>query len=181
MRKVLLAALAITLAITLAAPSGAAGKMTRLGTDPANDGPPSLDLTYLEVGRLGTSLEVQIGIAHILPEVRSLPEAPGIEWAFEAAGRTFLVEAVPGTDPTFYMWERKGDSFVEMPSPTGTYEPTDGFISISIPLKAIGAKNGTVISGAGPKGTEDVDAHVHYPGGETFPDKMATTKDFVVR
>jgi hypothetical protein len=181
MRKVLVAALAAALAMTLAAPSGAAGTMTRLGTDPETDGPPSLDLTYLDVGRIGSTLAIEIGIAHILPEARSIPEAPGIEWIFDAGSRTVLVEAVPGTAPTFYMFELKGDSFVEMPAPTGSYEHSDGFIRISLPLKAIGATKGTLISGTGPKGTEDVDAHVHYPGGEIFPDKMATTRDFVVR
>jgi hypothetical protein len=49
-----------------------------------------------------------------------------------------------------------------------------------VPLKTIGAKKGTVISGTGSPGTEDVDAHIHYLAGTSYPDLMATTKDFVV-
>ncbi|MEA2451316.1 MAG: hypothetical protein QOG04_26 [Actinomycetota bacterium] len=181
MRKVLVAALAAALAMTLAGPSGAAGKMTRLGTDPENDGPPTLDITYLDVGRTGDALEIRIGVAHILPEIRGIPEAPGIEWVFDVGTRTFVAEAVPGQVPTFYLFELKGDSATQMDSPTGTYDHQDGFIRMLIPLADIGAKRGSLISGTGDRGTEDVDAHVHYGAGEVFPDKMATTRDFVVR
>lgn len=182
MRKALVAVFAAALLMNLAAPSGAAGRLTRLGTDPEGDGPPSLDITYLEAGRSGTALEIRIGVAHILPEVRGIPEVPGIEWVFDVKGRTFLAEGVPGTEPTFYLFEIADDgSATQLDSPEGTYDAADGFIRMLVPLADIGAKKGTVISGTGPKGTEDVDAHVHYPGGENYPDTMATTKDLVIR
>lgn len=180
MRKVLVAALAATLALTLAGPSGAASKMTRLGTDPANDGPPSLDVTFLDVGRTGSSLEIHIGVANILPEIRSIPEAPGIEWVFDVKGRTFVAEGVPGRAPTFYLFELGDDGVAtQLESPQGTYDAADGYVMMLVPLKTIGAKRGTVISGTGSTGTEDVDSHVHHVG-TTYPDLMATTKDFVV-
>lgn len=65
-------------------------------------------------------------------------------------------------------------------SPHGTYNWQDGFISIHVPLADIGAKRGTVISGAGKKGTEDVDAHVHLGATDYYADRLATTKDYVV-
>jgi hypothetical protein len=181
MKKPILVALTILMALGVVTPSGAAPKMVRLGTDPANDGPPSLDVTYLDVGKTGKALEIRIGIANILPAIRSIPEAPGVEWIFEVKGRTFIAEGVPGTTPTFYLFELVGDSFTQLADPEGTYEAADGFIRMLVPLDTIGAtRKGTRISGTGPSGTEDVDAHVHYPGGENYPDKMATTKDFVV-
>jgi hypothetical protein len=181
MRKAILLALAATLAVTISAPSGAAGKMTRLGSDPANDGPPSLDLAYLDVGQSGSNLEIHIGINNILPGIRSLPDAPGIEWIFDVRGHTFVAEGVPGTEPVFYLFEDVSGSFNQVAVLEGTYESADGYIKMLVPLSTIGAKRGTVISGTGPRGTEDVDAHVHYPGGANYPDKMATTRDFVVR
>lgn len=182
MRKTLVGALAAALLMNVAAPSGASGGLTRLGTDPEGDGPPSLDITYLEAGRTGKALEIRIGVANILPAVRGIPEAPGIEWIFDVKGRTFLAEGVPGAEPTFYLFEIGADgSATQLDSPEGTYDSADGFIRMLVPLADIGAKRGTVISGTGPKGTEDVDAHIHYPGGENYPDTMATTKDLVIR
>lgn len=180
MKKLVIGALTIAMALGAVTPSGAATKMVRLGTDPANDGPPSLDVTYLDVGRTGADLEIRIGIANILPAIRSVPEAPGIEWVFEVKGRTFIAEGVPGTNPTFYLFELVGDTATQLDDPVGTYDAADGFIRMLVPLSDIGARKGIRISGTGPTGTEDVDAHVHYPGGENYPDKMATTKDFVV-
>lgn len=182
MRRVLLLVLAATLAVTMAAPSGAAGKLTRLGTDPDGDGYPSLDITYLDVGRNGDNLEIRIGLSNILPEIRSIPEAPGVQWAFDIKGRTFIAEGAPGRNPRYFLFEIFDDgSYEQIGSPQGTYDAADGYLMLLVPLKDIGAKKGAVISGTGPKGTEDVDAHIHaVPGNDLYPDKMATTKDFVV-
>ncbi len=168
----------------IAAPSGAKATMVRLGEDPAGDSEnPSLDVTYLEVGNTPTALEIRIGMANILPGVRAVPvELPGVEWIFDVGDRTFLAEGVPGTRPSFYLFEIADDGTgTQMTAPEGTYEAADGFIRILVPLKDIGAKKGTLISGTGPKGTDDVDAHIHYPGMTTYPDYMATTKDYRVR
>jgi hypothetical protein len=183
MKKSLVAALAAVLALTVVAPSGAATKMTRLGEDPDGDGYPSLDITYLDVGVTGADLEIRIGLSNILPAIRSIPGAPGIQWMFDVKGRTFVAEGAPGPSATFYLFEIFEDgSYEQLETPEGTYESSDGFLRLFVPLKTIGAKKGTVISGTGPKGTEDVDAHIHaVPGNDLYPDKMATTKDFVVR
>lgn len=184
MRKGLVVALvsALVMAVVVA-PSGAATKMKRLGTDPAGDGTPSLDVTYLDVGRNGDALEIQIGVANMLPAIRAVPpELPGIEWIFDVKGRTFIAEGVPGTTPTFYLFELMDDgSATQLEAPEGTYDFEDGYIMMLVPLKTIGAKKGTVISGTGPKGTEDVDAHIHFGVADEYPDRMATTKDYVVR
>src|SRR3712207_4443733 len=140
MKKTLVAALAATLALTVVAPSGAATKMTRLGEDAANDAPPSLDLTFLDVGRSGDNLEIHIGLANILPGIRSVPEAPGIEWTFDVRGRTFVAEGVPGTEPVFYLFEIVNDSFNQVAVLEGTYESADGFIRMLVPLETIKAK-----------------------------------------
>jgi hypothetical protein len=183
MREALLLALAASLAITLAAPSGAATTLTRLGEDPDGDGYPSLDVTYLDVGRNGENLEIRIGLSNILPGIRSIPELPGVQWAFDIKGRTFIAEGAPGNNPRFFLFEVFDDgSYEQLEAPQGTYEAADGYLMLLVPLKNIGAKKGTVISGTGPKGTEDVDAHIHaIPGNDLYPDKMATTKDYVVR
>ena len=183
MRKALVVALAAVLALTVVAPSGAATKLTRLGEDPDGDGYPSLDVTYLDVGVNGTNLEIRIGLSNILPAIRSIPEAPGIQWMFDVKGRTFVAEGAPGRNPRYFLFEINDDgSATQLESPQGTYEAADGYLMLLVPLKNIGAKKGTVISGTGPKGTEDVDAHIHaVPGNDLYPDKMATTKDFVVR
>lgn len=182
MRKAMLLALVVALAVTMAAPSGAAGKLTRLGTDPDGDGYPSLDITYLDVGRNGADLEIRIGLSNILPEIRSIPEAPGVQWAFDIKGRTFVAEGAPGRNPRYFLFEVYDDgSYEQIGSPQGTYDAADGYLKLLVPLKDIGAKRGTLISGTGPKGTEDVDAHIHaIPGNDLYPDKMATTKDYVV-
>jgi hypothetical protein len=183
MRKALVMALAATVALTVVAPSGAATKMTRLGTDPDGDGYPSLDITYLDVGRNGRNLEIRIGLSNILPEIRSIPEAPGVQWAFDVKNRTFVAEGAPGRNPRFFLFELFDDgSYEQIGAPEGTYDAADGYLMLLVPLADIAAKKGTVISGTGPKGTEDVDAHIHaVPGNDLYPDKMATTKDFVVR
>lgn len=183
MRKALVTALTAVLIGCIALPSGAATKMTRLGEDPAGDGSPTLDVTYLDVGRNGDTLEIRIGMANILPVLRAVPpELPGVEWIFDVKGRTFVAEGVPGTTPTFYLFELADDgSFSQLEAPEGTYNFEDGYIMMLVPLETLGAKKGTVISGTGPKGTEDVDAHIHFGVADEYPDRMATTKDFVVR
>lgn len=50
MRRLCVIALCSALALSLAMPSGAAGKVKRLGTDPSGDGPPALDVTFLDLG-----------------------------------------------------------------------------------------------------------------------------------
>ncbi len=67
-----------------------------------------------------------------------------------------------------------------MDNPTGTYNPADGYASILVPLKSIGAKSGVKISGADGLERRDVDGHVHLGPHTYYPDGMQTKKDYVV-
>ena len=178
-----LAALAAALLlVALVPPASAGGRLTRLGSDPALDGPPALDVTYLDVGSHGKALHIRIGVNGMVPPSGGYPTLPGVEWIFDIGRRTFIAEAVAGTSaPAFYLFEQKGRAFEQLANPTGTYDWQDGYIDIIVPFKSIGARSGTRVSGTGPKGTEDVDAHVHVPPNQTlYPDRMATTRDYVI-
>jgi hypothetical protein len=160
----------------LAFPASALGapKMTRLGEDPALDGPPALDVTYLDVARNGKDLEIRIGVANMLPAIGGYPQLPGIQWAFTTGKRTFVAEAyVDNTEPAFVLFEIIGDSFELMGDISGTYDFNDGYISLLAPLKQIDARKGTVVRGAG---ENDVDAHVHP--GTNYADVMTTESSY---
>lgn len=181
-----LAAAAAALVVFGAFPSSAATKMVRLGTDPVGDGPPALDVTFLDAGRAKDALEIHVGVDKMLPLVGGVPEGPGIEWIFTVGRRTFIAEAVASRTPKFFFFELKGDSFEQLQGITGTYDWTDGFIRMLVPLKLIGAKKGTVIAGSHKpldminkdNGT-DVDTHIHTTPGQTeYFDDMKTSKKF---
>jgi len=176
--KKILACLVLSTALALALPASAAPKLKTLGEDAAADAAPALDLTYLQAGVNGKDLEVRIGVENMLPVIGGYPQAPGIEWLFTAGARTFLAEAyVDNTTGAFLLYEVKGDTFEEMGSIPGTYDQADGYISMLVPLKRIGAKKGTKISGGG---ENDVDAHVHYGAGTEYADYITTTKAITV-
>lgn len=180
-RKMIVLALALALAVP---PANAKSTVKRLGEDATGDGVvPGLDLAYLDVGRTGTDLEIRIGINDMFPVIHGYPEVPAIEWIFDVKGRTFIAEAVASTGRgRFFLFEVKDDTYQQLEAPTGTYDSANGYIAILVPLETIGAtKKGTVISGTGEPGTEDVDVHWHYPGGTYYTDKLATERDFVVR
>jgi hypothetical protein len=179
MRRLSIAALAGALILALT-PAAEAGAMKQLGTDPANDAVPALDVTSLAVGTSGSNLEIQIGIEGMLPVTGGYPELPGIEWIFDLGGRTFVAEAVAGQEPAFYLFELRGGAFTQLDNPTGTYDHANGYASIVIPFKTIGARSGMKVSGTGKKGTEDVDAHVHLGPQTYYADTMATSKDYVI-
>lgn len=184
MKKILVSSvlLALVASVFPAATAGAETKMTILGEDPAGDGPPALDVTYLAVGKASKDLEVHIGVDGMLPAIGGYPQLPGIQWAFDVKKRTFVAEAyVDNQNPRFLLFELVGDTFNQLGELEGTYDSADGFISMLVPLKDIGAKKGTKISGMGPPGTEDVDAHVHIGPQTYIADAFATTKDYVVR
>jgi hypothetical protein len=179
-RYLVLATVAILMMAAAVAPATAAGGAKRLGDDAANDGPPALDLTYLEVGAAAKTLEIRIGIEGMLPGIGGYPTLPGIEWTFDIGGRTFVAEAVADQEPAFYLFEFTGGAYTQLDSPTGTYDHANGYASILIPFDDIGARSGMKVSGTGKKGTEDVDAHVHLGPQTYYADKMASTKDFVI-
>jgi hypothetical protein len=178
MKKLLLALTAVCLVASLA-PASAAPKLVRLAEDPAGDAPPALDITYLEVGGHQGILEIRIGVSGMLPVLAGYPELPGIEWTFDVGGRTFIAEAaIQNGQPAFFLFELKGGAFNQLDSPEGTYDAADGYFSIHVPYSDIGARRGMKVSGTGPKGTEDVDAHVHALATTHYPDYAASTKDF---
>ena len=182
MRRLLtVAAAAVLLFQVVPAEAAKSSKFVELGTDPAGDGVPALDVTFLQVGKTGTNLEIRIGIDTMLPALAGYPELPGIEWVFDVKGRTFVAEAVASTDgPLFFLFEEKDGAFEQLESPKGTYDPADGYASILVPLKTIGARSGTVISGADGLENGDVDAHVHLLATTVYPDGMQTTKNYVL-
>ncbi len=186
MRKILTMSLAMLLAAILTVPSGAAGKVVRLGTDPAGDGPPALDVTFLDVTTAGKDLEIRIGVDKMVPVTGGYPEGPGLEWIFTVGKRTFIAEAVASRTPRFFFFELKKDTFEQLQGITGTYNPADGFIRMLVPLELIGAKRGTRIGGyrkpleeiSKTNGT-DVDSHLHSaPGRTEYLDDMETTKTY---
>ena len=179
MRRIAVLVLGTILATAL--PASAGNGLTRLGTDPALDAPPALDVTYLDVGRHGDRLHMRIGVANMIPPGGGYPTVPGIEWVFDVGRRTFIAEAVAGTTvPRFYLFEQKGKAFEQLDPPDGTYNWQDGYIDMLVSLKTIGARSGSRVSGTGPKGTEDVDAHVHAGPQTLYLDGMATTRDYVI-
>lgn len=179
-----MAACAVSLVLNLAAPSGGAPKYKRLGDDPEGDGPPALDLTYLDVARVGKAIDIRFGIAGMTPAGGGYPELPGVEWIFTSAGRTFVAEAVPTAngEGKYFLFEMKPDgSFVQLDSPNGTYDYTDGFASVRVPLKSIGARRGTEVAGAHLDGAPgDVDAHVHVGPATHYADAFHSDSAYVV-
>jgi hypothetical protein len=173
-------------ALAMLAPLGAQAappEWAHLGEDPAGDSIPTLDLTYLDVVKRGNALEIRFGMNELLPVIGSVPpELPGIEWVFESNGTVYVAEAVPGSPPTFYLFEYDGKTFEQSSvTPSGEFLWDQGYIHMTIPLKAIGAKKGTVLSGSDALGGTDVDAHIHMPaGGTQYPDQMQTTKSYTI-
>lgn len=167
-------------------PSTAAGKVVRLGSDPAGDGPPALDVTFLDVTRTDDALEIRIGIDKMLPVTGGYPKGPAIQWVFTTGKRAFIAEAVAGTPaPSWYFFELFDDSYEQLQGLTGTYDANDGFIRMLVPLELIGAKKGTVIRGfhdleiIGKDNGADVDSHAHaVPGRTEYIDEMKTSKSY---
>jgi hypothetical protein len=175
-------AVLVVAAFAAAAPAHGGAKMTRLGSDEALDAPPSIDLTYLEIGRNRKNLEVRIGLNGTLPELRA-PAGAGIEWTFDVNGKTFVAEGHPdyANGPAYTLFQVRGEVFTQIARIKGSWDADQGYLQMLVPLNAIGARRGTRISGHGPKGTEDVDIHQHAGPASQVVDAFATTKDFVVR
>lgn len=200
--KKTLVSLALCAAVAASAvPAHAAkGGLKTLGTDPSGDGLPGLDVTYLQVGQTGKDLEVRIGL-DMLPAAAGYPDLPGIEWVFDVQppmprcprnhmclavmppARTFVAEAVKTADGSaYYLFEVHDDgSFEQISQPQGTYDAADGYASVLVPLKDIGATKGATIKGTDGLEHGDVDAHVHLGTVTHYPDGMETDKSYTVR
>ena len=182
MKRIVVLLLGALVASLLVTPAGAAPKFKTLGTDAEMDAAPSFDLSALSVRKAGKDLEIRIAINLMTPPWGSaIPLLPGVEWSFDVKGHTYLAEAFtdPRSQPGFLLFEKNGDVYTQVMDLEGSYDWADGFVSMRVPLKKIGAKRGTVISGAGKKGSEDVDFHIHA-GTTYYADYLATTKDFIV-
>ena len=163
------------------APASAAPNFKVLGTDPELDAAPSYDLTGLSVRKAGKDLEIQIAISGMTPPWGILvPYLPGVQWAFDVKGHTYVAEAYvdPTSEPGYLLFEKKGEVFTQLAELKGTYDWDDGFVSLKVPLKKIGARSGTRISGAGEE--NDVDFHAHLGPQTEYLDYLTTTKDFIV-
>ena len=184
MRKSIAVLIALTMVGSAAAPGAAKVATKTLGTDQAGDGLPALDITYLKVGRLGADLYIEIGVDKMLPPHGGIHQVAGIDWAFGVRGRNFIVEAVVDAGaPDFFLFEILDDgSHVQLGSPPGTYEWSNGYIDMRVPLRSIGARPGAVISHADDSDSGgDVSAYVHPAGATTeYIDTMKTTKAFIV-
>lgn len=153
-------------------------KYKSMGEDATMDAPPGLDVSYLEVARVGKDLDVRIGMANMLPAMGGYPELPGVEWLFTTGKGTYLAEAYVGTDgPHFLVFQQDGEAFNVLGEVEGTYDTADGFISILVPLKMIKAKKGTVITGAG---ENDVDSHVHAVVTSEYSDVMTSEGSYKI-
>jgi hypothetical protein len=180
--KVLVPALVSALfAATVAVPAGASEDHLKvIGTDPAFDAPPGLDLTQIAVGRTGRDLEIRIWVEGMFPPGGGYPQVPGIQWMFKVRKRTFVAEAVATHgDGMFFLFEIKDGSAERLEDPEGTYDWTDGFIRIFVPLRSIGARRGTRIVGDR-EGGFDVDAHIHAFAQDVYVDTMTTDRGYVV-
>ena len=169
---------AVGLIIVPASPGIAGGGMTILGTDPALDATPGGDLTSIGVMTAGSDLHLQITMANSIPVAGTYGAPTGIQWAFKSRGKTFVAEGYPqGTGFGFTLFEVNGDAFREVETLEGDFDTITGVMNMYVPLKTIGARKGTVISGAG---ENDVDVHVHAGPQTYYPDTMTTSKTFKV-
>lgn len=167
--------------LLVATPASGQPRYKELGTDPALDAPPALDLTSLSVARDGEILDIRIAVENMLPVVGGYESLPGVWWVFDAGPRTFGAEAyIEAAAPQFLLFELVDGEPISTTAIEGTYEWTDGFISMHVPLTAIGAITGTRISGADDDEGSDADSHVHlFVTDEDF-DVLATTKSYRV-
>jgi hypothetical protein len=176
--KLIAAAMVVSGLVAGVVPANAAPSMTVLGTDPSGDAAPGSDLTQLAVTTHGSDLHIQFTVASI-PVAGTYGDLTGIQWAFKSKGRTFVAEAYPDTGSFGYvLFEIKGDTFEQIAILEGEWDTIGGILDIFVPLKEIGAKKGTKITGAG---ENDVDVHVHGIVTDYYADQMTTTKGFVVR
>lgn len=178
--KASIAVLAALVAV-LGMPSsaGADASLKVLGKDPAFDAPPGGDLTQLAAGVHGKDLHIQFTFSTPFPVAGTYGPLAGVEWLFKSEGKTFLAEAYPDyPDFGFILFEIKDDAFEQIATLEGNWDTVGSVLDIFVPLKTIGAKKGTKITGAG---RDDVDVHVHGLVTTLYTDKMTTRRGIVVR
>ena len=178
-RSVAIVAIALSGLLVAPAPAGADVPLTVLGTDPSLDAPPGSDLTGLAAGVHGSDLHIQFTFANSIPVAGTYGPPAGLEWLFKVRGKTYLAEAYPDyPNFGFVLFEINGDAFKQVATLEGEWDTIGGVVDIFVPLKTIGAKKGTAITGAG---ENDVDLHVHGVVTTQYTDTLTTTKGIVVR
>jgi hypothetical protein len=179
LKRTFLAAVIAAGLIGSAVPAGAAPGLTVLGTDPALDAAPGSDLTQLAAATHGSDLHIQFTFANALPVIGTYGDPTGIQWAFKSRGKTYVAEGYPvGTSFGYTLFEITGGTFKQIADLEGNFDTAAGVMDIYVPLKTIGAKKGSKITGAG---ENDVDVHVHAGPATHYADQMTTEKGFVVR
>ena len=177
-RALRVAAVAVlAVSVLTAPPAGAATQMKQLGIDPALDAPYGADLAALLVASHGGDLHLRIELAGALPVQGSYPGA-GIEWSFDVRGRTFVAEGHPeaGGEFLYTLYEVVDETFTQLAQLEGNFDA--GLLDMYIPLREIGARKGTRISGTGT--ADDVDIHQHAGPVSPLLDTMSTTSDYIV-
>ena len=178
-KRTFLAAVIAAGLIGSAVPAGAAPGLTVLGTDPSLDAAPGSDLTQLAATTHGSDLHIQFTFANSIPVAGTYGPLTGIQWAFKSRGKTYVAEAYPdGASFGYVLFEINGDAFKQIETLEGDFDTVAGLLDIYVPLKTIGAKKGSKITGAG---ENDVDVHVHAGVTTHYADQMTTTKGLLVR
>ena len=168
----------LAVSVLMAPQAGAAPTMKQIGIDPALDAPYGADLAALLVSSHGGDLHLRIELAGALPVQGSYPGA-GIEWSFDVRGRTFIAEGHPeaGGEFLYTLYEVVDGTFTQLAQLEGNFD-SSGLLDMYVPLREIGARKGTRISGTGT--ADDVNIHQHAGPVSPLLDTMSTTSDFVV-
>ncbi|MDQ3963298.1 MAG: hypothetical protein M3277_05200 [Actinomycetota bacterium] len=167
---------------TLAVPAAAKGPTKMLGRDAKGDAPGGLDLRWLAVGRFRHDLGVMLGLQDINAAAR-LHTVAHAAWSFAVDKRTFLLEMrnMAGR-PQFDLYERTPAGYILVATGLeGAYDTLNGFIGVLVPMDLVGAKTGSVVSGADDDATkEDARTRLGVADITVSFDGLDTTRSFVL-
>jgi hypothetical protein len=172
---------AVALALTTNMTAYAAGGFKTLGTDASLDAPPGADLTSLQVGQSRRTLDIRIEMG-MVPVQGSYPDA-GIQWSFVSGTRTYVAEAHVGTGEFgFNLYRIDGSgTFVLIGPIDGVVDVDAGTIDMNVPFSSIGARRGTVVSGAPLGDAGDVEFHQHGSVATRVVDEFETERSYTIR
>ena len=163
-------------------PAAAKGPIKVLGRDVKGDAPAGLDLTWLSVGRFRKDLGVMVGL-HDINAAARFHNVAHTAWSFAVDDRTFLIEMrFVAVRPQFDLYERTDDGYVPVATGLkGHWDTLNGFIGVLVPMDLVGAKTGSVVSGADDDLTDE-DARTRLGSGDMSVafDGLDTTKRFVI-
>ena len=149
-----------------------------LGTDPSLDAPPGGDLTEFAVAKEGDQLHVRFIFANSIPGLGTYGPPAGAGWLFEVNRRTFRVDGYQkGVGFRFVLFEKLNGTYYLRHDLDGTFDTIAGTMDIFVPLRSISARTDDRIAGAG---ENDVEVHVEAGVKIIYPDRLTTTRSFVV-